>query len=186
MLRKYVCIIETLVMAKRAQYKRKWVAAVRALRHDDYTTELSDSTDNELSDTSQDFSIVNNVSNDWTRVQSETDPEVRDKECCEKRARFNHDDNYNEQELAAVGLNVSEASDSEVDLEAGDDFLTDKLANWANNSQVKHSAIDGLLKILQESGHPNLPSATRTLLNTARSVPVHIRCNIFTFPLRKS
>ena len=162
-------------MAKRAQYKRKWVAAVQALRHDDYTTELSDSTDNELSDTSQDFSIVSNVSDDLTQVQSETDPQVWDKECCEKRARFNHDDDYNEQELAAIGLNVSEASDSEVDLEVGDDFLTNKLANWANNFQVKHNAIDGLLKILQECGHPNLPSAARTLLNTARSVPVHIR-----------
>ena len=99
MLRKYVCIIETLVMAKRAQYKRKWIAAVRALRHDDYTTQLSDRTDNELS---QDFSIVNNGSDDLTQVQSETDPQVWDKECCEKRARFNHDDNYNEQELGAI------------------------------------------------------------------------------------
>ena len=49
---KCVCIIETLVMAKRAQYKGKWVATVQALRNDD-ATELYDSTDNELSGTNQ-------------------------------------------------------------------------------------------------------------------------------------
>ena len=71
-------------MAKHAQYKRKWVAAVRALRHDVYTTELSDSTDNELSDTSQIFSMVNNVHDDLTQVQYEADLPVRDEECFEK------------------------------------------------------------------------------------------------------
>ena len=64
--------------------------------------------------------------------------------------------------MGAISLDVSKASGSEVNLEVGDDFLTDKLANWANNLQVKYNAIDGLFKILQESGHPNLPSTTRT------------------------
>lgn len=89
-------------MAKRAQYKRKWVAAVRTLRHDDDTTELSDSSDSELSDTSQEFSIANHVSNDLTQLQSKDDlPVQSNEECCEKRPRFNHDDYHDEQELGA-------------------------------------------------------------------------------------
>ena len=99
------------------------------MRYDNDTTEFSDSTDNELSDPSQEFAIVNNVSDDLMQVQSEADPPVHsNEECCEKQAHVNHDDYYHEQELGAMGLNASEASDSEVDLEVDDDFLTDKLS----------------------------------------------------------
>ena len=145
------------------------------MRHDD-TTELYDSKDSELNDTNQECSIVNNVSNKSMHLPFEADPTVRSYEkSCEKRARLNNINYNDEQEMGLIGLDVSEASDSEVDSEVGDDLLTDKLAKWANNFQVKHNAVDSLLKILQESGHPNLPSSTRTLLNTARKVPVQIK-----------
>ena len=37
---------------------------------------------------------------------------------------------------------------------------------------MKQNAVDSLLKILKQFGHPNLPSLARTLLNTTRTIPV--------------
>ena len=37
---------------------------------------------------------------------------------------------------------------------------------------MKQNAVDSLLKILKQFGHPNLPSSARTLLNTTRTIPV--------------
>ncbi|PIK42580.1 hypothetical protein BSL78_20568 [Apostichopus japonicus] len=49
------------------------------------------------------------------------------------------------------------------------------LASWAVEYHVKHNAIDGLLKILQKSGHSCLPTTARSLLNSPRNVTSTIK-----------
>ena len=50
--------------------------------------------------------------------------------------------------------------------------LFDGLAKWASDFQIKQNALDSLLKLLKQIGHHNLPCSARTLLNTARDIPV--------------
>ncbi|CAL8360930.1 unnamed protein product [Merluccius merluccius] len=61
------------------------------------------------------------------------------------------------------------------DLEASDQrpaLLASDLASWACQFQVKHNAVDDLLKLLRGHGHSDLPSTTRTLLKTPREVRI--------------
>lgn len=44
------------------------------------------------------------------------------------------------------------------------------LAWWANECHVKHNAVDAVLKILREHGHPELPKTANTLLEACRRV----------------
>ena len=52
--------------------------------------------------------------------------------------------------------------------------VQNELAKWANDYQVKHNAVDGLLKILKRHGHPDLPATARTLLQTPKTVETDI------------
>ncbi|KAJ8290145.1 hypothetical protein GJAV_G00009230 [Gymnothorax javanicus] len=58
-----------------------------------------------------------------------------------------------------------EESDQEINTS-----LSADLAAWACQFQVKHNAVDDLLKILRSHGHTDLPSCSRTLLKTPREV----------------
>ena len=40
---------------------------------------------------------------------------------------------------------------------------------------IKQNALDGLLGLLKQNGHPNLPSSARTLLKTSRNIPTQIK-----------
>ncbi|CAB4013323.1 Hypothetical predicted protein [Paramuricea clavata] len=64
----------------------------------------------------------------------------------------------------------SEQGDSDCESKPAD--LKDLLAGWVNQYQVKHNAVDDLLKILQQSGHSELPATSRSLLRTARVIDI--------------
>lgn len=53
--------------------------------------------------------------------------------------------------------------------------LSDSLAQWTSEFQIKHNAVDSLLKILRKNGHPELPKTTRTLLETCESVNLQLK-----------
>ena len=46
------------------------------------------------------------------------------------------------------------------------------MVEWVNEYKVKHNAVDSLLKILKDSGHDQLPGSARSLIKTARYVPL--------------
>ncbi len=54
-------------------------------------------------------------------------------------------------------------------------MLSDRLAQWTNQFQIKHNAVDSLLNILRENGHPELPKTARTLLATCDRVDWEVK-----------
>ena len=83
--------------------------------------------------------------------------------------------------MGCICLNLGESSTSEVDT-GNDDALGDHLSKWVNDFGIKQNAVDSLLKILKECGHPNLPSSACTLLELYL-FNISLECNIFTFLL---
>ncbi len=54
-------------------------------------------------------------------------------------------------------------------------MLSDRLAQWTNQFQIKHNAVDSLLNILRENGHTELPKTARTLLATCDRVDWEVK-----------
>ena len=52
--------------------------------------------------------------------------------------------------------------------------LSNKLRMWIIEENITRSAADKLLCILKESGHPDLPKSSETLLKTCRSTVIRI------------
>ena len=63
------------------------------------------------------------------------------------------------------------SSDSEDDI-LDDISLREGLVDWTNKFSIKQNALDGLLVLLKGTGHPDLPSCARTLLQTSRNIPI--------------
>ena len=79
-----------------------------------------------------------------------------------KQPRLCNDEHYNF-ELAFQSNACNENSNE--NLAAG-------LIDWVNKYQIKHNAVDSLLKILKDNGHDQLPGLARSLIKTARYVPL--------------
>ena len=66
-------------------------------------------------------------------------------------------------------------SDTDSEPEIQQSSLVDVLPEWINKFQIKHNAVDALLKLLKPYNHPDLPSTARTLLKTDRVVATEIK-----------
>ena len=153
---------------KGAQYRRNWAAAARTLRQADCCTTPAEHEDGtELVELSSPGN-----SNSVTVSESELEDPEPVLKCRRTLSDANCPSTDNSIDLDAIRPDpCSSFSDSEDD-DLNDDFLAGGLANWANKFLIKHNAIDGLLVLLKENGHPNLPVTARTLLQTQRNITI--------------
>lgn len=77
-----------------------------------------------------------------------------------------NDDNHDECILSRTSTD-SESDDSDVDCK-----LTIGLKQWIDKYDVKLNAVDGLLKLLKENGHSELPACARTLIGSSDPIQV--------------
>ncbi|KAI2645646.1 hypothetical protein H4Q32_029608 [Labeo rohita] len=79
-----------------------------------------------------------------------------------------------ETENISEDSDVSEQFSDEDSLEMGDSNLNiaRDIASWSMENGIAHNAIDSLLKLLKKHGTKDLPSCSRTLLDTPKAVNI--------------
>lgn len=156
--------------ASRTQYKRNWAAATRNLKSINSNIAESDS-ESDNNDTTN-FSLYAALPEHTDNETAQEQPQPVPKRTCLEGISV--DTESTEIDLHVMQQNVSFSSDSEDDY-LKDEIIENELASWANKFQIKQNALDSLLAILQNNGHPNLPSSSRTLLKTVRSIPLQTK-----------
>ena len=82
-----------------------------------------------------------------------------------------------------IDNHIIESSDSEIeDIQREDISFRKEIIAWANTYQIKHNAIDSLLKLLRKNGHHELPASAKTLLKTVRDIMLDTKSDMqYTF-----
>ncbi|CAC5378361.1 unnamed protein product [Mytilus coruscus] len=136
---------------RKLDYNRKWIKASRALnRKPSRETAISSSDSDNASQT--------------TTSKNITTPDIP------IIVNENRSDENEEYEDNAVDYD-SESEHESTYMET----LSDDLAAWINEFQIKHNAVDNLLKILQKHGHSDIPSTARTILKTKRNIVTEMK-----------
>ena len=150
----------------RAQYRKNWAAASRALRRSG--TALPDNNDD------SDLDELN-FNPSQRSFNSDTDSEQHEppqKSTCTS-PHSNCSSLHDSADIAGVGGNHFTGSSSDSDDDVLDDIsFCEGLADWTNKYSIKQNALDGLLGLLKANGHPDLPGCARTLLQTSRYIPI--------------
>ncbi|XP_028415165.1 uncharacterized protein LOC114538214 [Dendronephthya gigantea] len=152
--------------ANRAQYRKNWTAAARSLKRTSAPIPV-EVDDTELFELPFDSAPPNH---DTVTVSDDHDQQPVKRICTSvvenhlsNHDRLNLDETWHDNSISS--------SDSEND-NLLDDSLAEGLTNWANRFMIKHNALDGLLSVLKENGHPNLPLTARALLHTSRNITI--------------
>lgn len=159
--------------SEQRDYKRRWAAAARGLKKRRQKQGEKERFDSD-SDGDTDTEIPETPFVDFPETVAENfETNARDSD--ESYDARNIDESVDSDDDPWIGIDehVTLSSDSESENER--DSLEDRLALWAVGHREKHNAVDSLLKILREVGHPELPSTARTLLSTTRNVEIQIK-----------
>ena len=169
---KFRLLIAAIKMSeKRKEYKRSW----RRARYQENLAQQSNAMQ-EVEENAAELH-VHNAHSDLS-YNSDTNEDVESNVSVSEDSR-NSDEAGNENlqvddfpdEIINIGdrnVLISE-SNSESDVESS---VSDDLVKWVNKHQIKHQAIDGLLGLMNNHFHANLPKSARTLLKTVRNVDV--------------
>ena len=153
------------IKTKRLQYRRKWKSAAKSLVNMRSDTE----THPDINDSSHSASLQCNDGGE-VRTMNEV-PNSYSTNIVVEGHDSDGDDDRDLWDLIDHTGNATFSSDSDSELEsetASCTSLTKDLAACTNQFQVKHNAVDHLLKLLQNHGHVNLPATARTLLKTQK------------------
>lgn len=151
--------------ATRQQYKRKWMSASRSLRNNVHSNQSCNDCDNNTLPY-ENVDSTHNRHEDLAFEPCLPEP-IPSSDDVGDLAFPSFDDDALQADISLADANVQHSSDSEIEHEL---MLEDGLVDWANKYQVKHNAIDGLLQLLKQCGHPDLPGTARSLLKTTREI----------------
>ena len=153
----------------RQNYKRKWIAACRLLK--------AGSNPKQQQDTLPEIQTVPvHPSTTNTSVCFESELEIDRASNNSSECHSPHAQNMSGSSEMSEQSSESDSNESSYLLDNSDETsLEDRLVNWVNTFNVKHNAVDSLLKFLKGTGHPNLPSTARSLLSTTRVVDTQVK-----------
>ena len=150
----------------RAQYRKNWAAANRALRRSGAS--LPENNDD------SDFDELN-ISPCQRSTNSDTDLEQHEppQKCTCTSPRPNCSPLHDLADIPGFEGNhcANSSSDSDDDV-LGEISFREGLADWTNKFSIKQNALDDLLGLLKGNGHPDLPSCAHTLLKTSRNIAI--------------
>ena len=153
----------------RQNYKRRWIAAKRFTnRRNNTNTSTGVEVELPASNVSQQIFIKTAQPLHENDILNATpnDP-LGSPDCTMDRVIDKHDIGCTSDEMHCY-FSDSDSADE-------DSLLETELINWVNRFQVKHNAVDNLLKILKQHGHNTLPATARTLLGTIKIVNTEIK-----------
>ena len=166
---------------QRREYKRRWQSADRKLKKIKGATERfpssSDSDDDmldaELLSVPQAATrqIAQNIIESSEVNQNGTGTIVSSTASVHTSDVIQLDDESWNWDLTDSHVAVSSDSEMEENLDSEPISLFSKeLSQWINTFDIKHNAVDELLKLLGKDGHSELPCTAHTLMSTPRSV----------------
>ena len=161
--------------AYQKNYKRKWISACRLItKYNNHTSRLSTTQCEQPTKISK-LSVQPEHGFLFNHFGDDVNPNFD----------FGHSDDPEYDGHCTPSVSESESSEDDIsDNESIGQCFPDQLAAWIDQFQVKQNAVDGLLTILRQSGHPDLPATARSLLKTSRVINIDKKSGMdyFYFP----